>query len=137
MKYFNWKYRYFKKKLKGVHKMIADLEFKRYKTLEIREDIRQEYENARSKLAILEDQAKKEKEAPTMEEGEAKRLDDQKVLLERDISRFKDQIKQLDLEVSGSNPTAEYHDGVQGINQQLEALHELVGMLKDYIRKEI
>ena len=85
-------------------------------------------------MSILEAQIKAQKEKPTMEAGEIARLDDQKVLLERDIERFKEQMKGLDLEVHGSKPTAEYHDGVQGVKQQLEALRELVGMLKDYLK---
>lgn len=114
--------------------MILDLEFKRFKTAEIREEIRQEYDNSRSRLSILEAQIASQKEKPTMEKGEIARLDDQKTLLERDIERFKQQMKGLDLEIQGSKPTPEYQDGVQGISQQLDALRELVGMIKDYIK---
>ena len=62
-------------------------------------------------------------------------MEDTKVILERDIGRYEGQMKQLDLEVAGSNPTAEYPDGVQGINQQIDNLRELSEMLKDWIRK--
>ena len=112
--------------------MIEDLSFKRFKTREIREEIRVEYDNLKSKLSILETQIKAQKDSPTMEKGEIARLDDQKVLLDRDIERYLKQMKGLDLEVEGSRPTAEYPDGVQGINQQLDSLRELIGMLEDY-----
>lgn len=124
---------YFKKKLDGVQCMIWDLEFKRAKTQMIREEIRMEYDNLKSKLSVLEGEIKTEKENPKMEKGEAARLDDRKVLIDRDIERFIGQMKGLDLEVNGSKPTEEYRDGVQGINQQLDSLRELQGMLKSYI----
>ena len=114
--------------------MIWDLEFKRAKTRMIREEIRQTYDNLKSRLHILEEDIKKQKETPTMEKGDIARLDDQKVLLERDITRYEAQMKGLDLEVNGSKQTAEYPDGVQGINDQLDALRELMGMLKEYMR---
>jgi len=131
----NWKYRYFLKKLRGVESMIEDFQFKRFKTREIREEMRQEYDNLKAKLSVLETQIKTQKEKPTMEKGEIARLDDSKVLLDRDIERYANQMKALDLEVEGSKPTAEYHDGVQGINDQLDALRELYQMLQDYIKK--
>lgn len=132
---FNKQKTYFRKKLEGVQKLIWDLEFKRYKTHEIREDIRTLHNDSKSKLAILETQIKSEKEKPTMEKGEIARLDDRKVLFDRDIKRFEEQMKGLDLEVEGSKPTAEYQEGVQGINQQLDALRELQGMLEEYIKE--
>ena len=138
----NWKYRYFLKKLKGVDCMIADLEFKRFKTREIREQIRQEYDNLKAKLSVLETQIKQQAEKPTMEKGEIARLDDQKVLLERDIKRKVEGddglqiigMKQLDMQINGLAPSNEYPNGVQGINDQLEALRELGEILKDYIK---
>lgn len=125
---------YFKKKLQGVQNMIWDLEFKRFKTKEIREEIRQEYDDLRAKLNILDAQILSEKNKPTMEKGEIARLDDKKVLIKRDIERLEGQMKGLDLEIEGSKPCEEYKDGVQGVNDQLDALRELVGMLEAYIR---
>lgn len=131
---FNWKKKYFNKKIRGVECMIEDLIFKRFKTLEIREEIRQEYDNAKSRLAALDEQIKQEKEKPTLEEGEAKRLDDKKVLLEKDIERLENQMKGLDLEVVGTRPSNEYPEGVTGINETLDSLRELLGMLRTYIK---
>lgn len=47
------KKKYFKKKYLSVQKMIWDLEFKREKTLAIREEVRREYDGCASKLHLL------------------------------------------------------------------------------------
>lgn len=130
----SWKYRYFKNKLRGVEKMIEDMEFKRYKTLEIREDVRVEYDNLKSRLAILDEKIKAEKEKPTLSVDEQKRMDDEKVIGERDLDRYKKQIDGMDLDVVGSKPSNEYPNGVNGLNMQLESLQELKGMIKEYLK---
>lgn len=132
------KYRYFSKKLKGVESMILDLEFKRFKTKEIREEVRQTYDGCKAKLLAIETTIKNQKEGdkanPTMEAGDVARLEDEVVRLKRDIERYEAQIKAMDIDVEGSGQTNEYPDGIAGINHQLESLHELVGMIKDYMR---
>ena len=132
---FSWKYRYFVQKRWGVQKMIADYEFKRHKTLEIREEIRQQYDQERARLPILEEQIKNQKENPTLEAGEIARLDDQKVLLEKTIARFLEQIKGLDIEVDGAKPSPEHPEGAQGLNHVLDSLRELTEMLRIYTNK--
>lgn len=131
---FNQKKKYFKKKLEGVVKMIWDLEFKKFKTLEIREDVRMEYDQIKNKLVMLEEQIAAQKANPTLSKDEIARLDDNKVLLERDLERYLNQIKGMDLDVAGSAATAEMPEGHQGINQQLDSLYELKGMVKEYIK---
>ena len=134
-KLFNWKYRYFLKKLDGIDKMIEDLVFKRYKTAYVREQIRREYDHMRSKMEVLKTQIKSEKENPTMPEGDIKRLDDDEVRLNVQIDRKKAQMDQLDIEVNGTNPTAELPEGHQGLEQTLEALRELKNVTKEYIKQ--
>ena len=139
---FNKQKRYFKLKLDGIQKMCWDLEFKRFKTQEIREQIRQEYDELKGRLSVLETRIKQQAEKPTMDKGEIARLDDQKVLLERDIKRKAEGedglqiigMKQLDMQINGLPPSVDYPDGVQGINDQLDALRELNEILKDYIK---
>lgn len=114
--------------------MIEDLKFKRFKTQEIREEIRQEYDNLKSKLSVLDAQIESQKSHPTMKKDEVARLDDKKVLIEKDLKRFEEQMEGLDLEISGSKPTAEYQNGVQGIGDQLDALRELSSMLRSYMK---
>lgn len=116
---------HFKQKLEGTQKMIWDLEFKIFKTREIREDIRKEYESMQSRIQSYKQQIK---------DG-VKGLDDQLILAERDAGRFLGQIKQLDLETEGSKPTSEYPEGVIGIGHQIASLRELQEMLKSWIKK--
>lgn len=132
----NWKYRYFSRKLKGVKSMILDLEFKRFKTREIREEVRQTYDTSKAKLLSLETTIKqeKDKQGKGMAEGDIARLEDETVRLKRDIERYAAQIRQMDIDVEGSRETNEFPDGVAGINQQIDSLRELEGMLRDYIK---
>lgn len=125
------KNQHFQQKLDGVEKMIWDLEFKLNKTGMIREDIREEYDNMKSRIATLDEQIKnwpKDKG-----EGDRKRIEDQKVLAERDANRFEAQMKGLDEEMYGAKPTKENPEGVQGITTQIESLRELISMLKSHI----
>ena len=144
--------------------MILDLEFKKFKTLEIREEIRQEYDNQKSRLNVLEAQIKaqlktekiceihnpeKGKEPVPLQKGkcvceyiekhmeiaEIERMYDQKVLLKRDMGRFLEQMKGLDIEVKGAPPSSENHAGTEGINQTLDSLVELKGMVRDYTKQ--
>lgn len=126
----NWKYRYFLKKKKAVEWAIEDMLFKRFKTLEIREEVRQEYDAMKSRIFTFEEQIKNW--PADKDVGDRKRIEDQKVLAERDRDRFLAQIKQLDIEVHGSKRTNELPDGAIGIDQQIDSLRELVLMIKDY-----
>jgi len=134
MIFTNAKKAYFKNLYKGVEKMIWDLEFKGYKTREIREQVRVQYDDHKAKLDLLEKEIKSENENPTMEKGDIARLEDQKVILTRDSERLLNQLKQMDLDVNGSRPTSDYPEGVTGITQQLDSLHELKLMVRDYIK---
>lgn len=131
---FNKQKSYFKRKNEGVQAMIWDLEFKRSKSQMIREEVRQEYDKSKAKLDVLQSQIKAQKDKPSMEEAEIKRLDDQEVLLKRDIERYEAQMKQIDLDIAGTQPTNEYPDGVSGINDQLDSLMELKVMISQYIK---
>ena len=131
---FNKKKKYFKKKLNGVKCMTWDLEFKRAKTAQIREDIRREYDGVSARLHIIDTQIKALPEDRKNWTDEQKRLDDQKVLLEKDKENYISQMKGLDVEINGSQKTNEFPEGYNGINQQLEALRELQTMLREFIK---
>lgn len=159
------KKKYFLHKADGAQKMIWDLEFKRDKTLLIKEDVRREYDGACSKIHIIENRIKSQLQTPDKicevhnpEKGkervhkdkgkcvcefiqtdfigrdEYERLFDQVDLIGRDRDRYVAQMKQMEVDVHGTIPTNDYPDGFDGINQQLEALQELKGMLKEKIR---
>jgi hypothetical protein len=114
--------------------MIWDLEFKREKTLMIREEVRREYDGTTAKLNVVETQIKSLPEDRKLWTDEQRRLDDKKILLEKDREKYIQQMKVMDLDVHGSKKTNEFPDGVDGITQQLEALRELQGILKSYIK---
>lgn len=123
---------HFKAKLDGVEKMIFDLEFKIFKTKEIREDVRKEYEFMKSRIATLTSQIEnfpKEKD-----QAEKARLEDDKVRAERDATRFEAQMKNIDSEIYGEKPTADNPNGIAGITDQIDSLRELKGMLKSWIK---
>ena len=124
--------KHFKQKLQGVQKMICDLSFKTFKTQEIREGIRKEYDTAKSRKSSLEEEIKNWPKEKT--EADRKGLEDKVVLFDRDIMRFEQQLKQLDLETNGSKPTNEYPDGIAGIKQQIDSLMELRQMIKEWIK---
>ena len=126
---------HFKQKLEGTEKMVWDLEFKIFKTREIREDIRQEYDFMKHRVIGFEERLKVWDVSKDGNEEEKKKHEDQKVLAERDMNRLEAQLKQLDIEISGSKPTNEYPDGVTGITQQIDSLKELQGMVKDWLKK--
>ena len=134
----SWKYRYFLKKLRGVQSMIEDLSFKRFKTQEIREEVRQTYDNQKAKLLSVETTISHERSKPEgdirLPEGDIKRLEDEVVRIKQDVGRYEAQLKGMDMDVNGSKPTNEYPDGHEGIVQHLDSLRELEGMLKDYIK---
>lgn len=126
--------RWFDKKLDGIEKMIWDIEFKRFKVQELRERTRQEYDNQKSKLSVLETQIKAQKDDPKIEKAEIAHLDDKKVLVDRDISRSLEAMKGLDVEIDGLRPSADHPDGVPGVNEQIDALHDLKGIVQKYIK---
>lgn len=127
------KYKYFNKKLQNVEYAILDQEFKRFKTLEIREEIRQNYDNIKARIALLKTKHEEE-EKKGLSKPDLDRIDDDKVRAEAERDRLEKQIKGLDREVYGAKPDQEDHAGYDGIEQTLESLHELVGMIKDYMK---
>ena len=127
---FNAQKTYFKKKQEAVRKMIWDMQFKRFIVLRDREAVRGEYSNLKSRLDSLATQEEALKDNP----GELARLNDLKVILERDIKRAEELMTSKDAEVDGLPKSVDYPDGVTGITQQIDALHELLETTKKYIK---
>lgn len=120
---------HFKRKLRGTREMIWDFQFKIFKTREIREGIRQEYDYLQSRLMTVTQQL----ESKDLDKETRATLEDQEVLLERDATRFLAQMKHLDLEVEGAKPSLDNPDGHEGISMQIENLRELEKMLEEHI----
>lgn len=123
---------HYRNKLEGVKKMIWDLEFKLFKTREIREEIRQTYDGNNARAQVMEAQIKDWPEGKPIEEKGT--MEDQLVLIKRDNERFEAQMRNLDVEMEGTKPTNEYPEGVEGIKMQVDNLQELKTMLEDWIK---
>ena len=122
---------HFKSKLRQTKTLIWDLQFKVFKTREIRESIRQEYDYMKSRIETLTSQVTNFPKDG--DQAEKARIEDQIVLAKRDEERFLQQMKQLDLEIEGARPSEEYPSGVEGVTHQIDSLKELEKMLEDYI----
>ena len=120
---------HFKAKLKATRQMRWDLDFKVFKTKEIREGVREQYDNAKHRLFNL------EKQRDAIEAGKPERDPLQKDIdtLTEDTKRYEGQIKSLDIEVAGAVPGPEFPEGVIGLNDQIDSLRELETMLKEHI----
>lgn len=138
----NWKKKYFKDKLRGVDKLILDLEFKRFKTLDIREDKRIEYDNLKAKVSFLDkemadDDAKKSDDPSKLEAGERARLDDEKVRLLASIERHIKAMEDLDHDIHGVPANDTYPEGIQGMAGQLDMLRELRLVVENAIKERM
>lgn len=122
-----------KRRLQGTREMIWDLQFKVFKTREIREEIRQEYDLMKSRLEHVENQIKNF--PADKDQGDKARLEDDKVRIQNDTNRFLAQMKQLDIEVEGSKKTNEFPEGATGITQNIDSLRELESMIRDYLKE--
>jgi len=123
------KKKHFKMKRDGTQKMIWDLEFKAHKTLQIREEIRQEYDFMNSRIEAFTKQIE-----ATEDKEQREKLEENLKIATSDSERLKQQILGLDLEVTGSKPTKELPEGHTGINMQIDSLRELLGMLNSWIK---
>lgn len=132
------KNRHSREKAQQIKRMLFDLDFKRFKSLIIKEEFRKQYDESMNRLTTLQTTLKfraEEKDSKDQKVvDEYKRLEDEETLLKRDIDRLKAQMDFIDAEIKGSNGTPENPEGVQGINQQLSALRELAEINQKYIK---
>ena len=119
---------HFKHKLDGTRKMIWDLEFKKFKTREIREEIRREYDNKKQALHANEQAVKVEKD-----KGEKASLEDKIVILKRDIERHESQLRDIDAQIDGAKPSSDYPEGVMGISEEIDSMRQIEAMLVEWI----
>lgn len=133
---FNWKYRYFYKKIKGMKRMIEDEKFSRFKTFELREEVRQEYDQERARLAAIDLRIKNKAETiKNIGEGEFKKIEDEKVLSEKRIEALKNEMTILTEKTEGSKPTNQHPEGLIGNTQTIEKLYELIDYVRAYINR--
>lgn len=129
----NTKKDHFLHKLRGTRSLIWDLQFKVFKTREIREEIRHEYDMMKARIEAFD---KKLAEYPADgDQTEKARVEDQRTLALKDAERYLAQIQGLDVEVEGAKPSDAYPNGHDGIMQQIDSLRELEKMLQDWIKE--
>lgn len=131
----NWRYRYWYKKIKGMKKMIEDEKFTAYKTSELREEVRGEYDQEQARLDNLDRRIKNKKDTiAEIGEGEFKRLEDEKIITEAKSKGLQEEMDTLTMKVKGGKPTQEHPAGVIGSEQTIEKLHDLIDFVKHYIK---
>lgn len=132
---------YFKKQVRDLDYQIADLEFKRFKTQEAREEIRKDYDVSKSQLEALisemaTEDAKKGNDPTKLNKDERARLDDRKVIMERNIKRKEVGRDEGDPGAYVMN-LKDFDQAIAVSNSQLDQLRSLKNLLKDYIDKEL
>jgi chromosome segregation ATPase len=111
---------------------IWELEFKVFKAREIREDIRQQYDQMLSRIQMF--QQKIDEWPADGDQGEKARVADDKTRAEAEAARYLRQMQMLDAEVDGIKPSSDNPNGQVGISEQIDGLREVEGMIKDMIK---
>lgn len=133
MLFRNEKLQYFKDKLKSVQKMTWDLEFKLFKTKELREEVRKQYDRVKETVDALNIEIQKRVDQKDKQET-LLALEEKKKPAVNDLKNLTEQLGAFDQEIEGTqlNP-----DGTPSIQSQLDGLYELKLMLNDYIKKNL
>ena len=143
MKYFQKKRfkGYFKSKIKTARYHIWETEFQIFQTKLERESVRKEYDNNKARLELIKAQinSTEGKELQLKNIDEFKRLEDQVVLLEKDVANGETSLKELDILVNGTAPTNTHPEGALGFIEQIKKFRELCLLMerfvKDYLSK--
>ena len=122
------KKKHFTRKANGVEKMIWDLEFKAFKSRELREDTRKRYESMKSRVYSKQTEIENFK---GKDEDKA-RLIDEKTRAENEVKKLEIELNAIDAQLNGSKPTNENPDGVLGINEEIDSYAGLLAMLRDW-----
>ena len=142
---------YFKGRLQGVEQEIWQTEFMRHKAKEVKEGLRVEMTALKSKQGLLQEQIKVHEEKKDLPEAEIARLKDEDVKLEVKINKIiygigmpklkddksVDQVetdklpRETDLNIKDMDRQLGF------LNEKIDSLHELKGMIKEFIKKEI
>lgn len=128
--------KYFQKQYKDLVFQIADIEFKRFKTKEGREELRQEYDKMKSKREVLKEQIELEKKAGKKSIDEIKGMEDDLVRLEQQIKYTEEGKPDSDQSNYVMN-LKDFDSAIALNNSQIDQLRSLRGLLKEYIVKEL
>ena len=142
---------YFNGRLQGVEQEIWQTEFMRHKAKEVKEGLRVEMTALKSKQGLLQEQIKLHEEKKDMPETEIARLKDEDVKLEVKVNKIIYGIgmpklkedKSVDEEETDKLPretdlNIKDMDRQLGfLNEKIDSLHELKGMIKEFVKKEV
>lgn len=114
--------------LSDINRVIWNQEFKRFKALAVREQLRREYDVAISALNAVTPQAAAD------EKNE--KLQDQKKQVEERVNMLKGQIDDMDYRINGALPS-EDREGAIGITQELESSIEMREYIKAFVKHNV
>ena len=120
---------YIKQSIKGIDRRLIDLEFKRFKLEELREGVRREFDRMFEVVETLKAKVFSLKESKG-DENAIKELEGQLEKYTKDLEGLKQQIGQLDGEISSTNPELP-----QSVNSQIEVAQEFKKMLVQYLKQ--
>jgi predicted translin family RNA/ssDNA-binding protein len=129
---FNERKKHIKDRITALKRGLWDLELEKFTALNLREDTRQEYDQAKSRLSLLQAKIDSEKTSPTMEKGDIARLDDDKVRAEKEVERLQNKLRDFDIYIQGSKPCEAYREGVQGLNDKIDSARSMIAMAANY-----
>jgi hypothetical protein len=121
---FNKKKQYFKKMQDDIQRVIWNQEFKRFKALAVREQLRREYDQAADAFTRINAQ-------PDNEQAQK-----DKPVVEQKITQLKGQIDDMEVRLNGVLPT-ETSEGLIGITQELESSIELREYIKAFVKHNV
>lgn len=124
---FNKKKSHFEKMKRDATVVLWETEFQKFTVLELREQTRKQYDQAQQALeAIL----TRLKVSP-----EDKNLQEQKLMMEKTISNFKDKLIAIGTRLEGGQPCALIPDGVPvGMTEDLQNKANRIGMIEWFIK---
>lgn len=122
---FNKKKQFFNKMLADIQKLIWNQEFKRFKALAVREQLRREYDQATDALNRINAQPDNE---------QAKK---DKPMVEQKVNQLKGQIDDMDMRLNGVVPNENNPEGLIGITQELESSIEMREYIKAFVKHNV
>ena len=113
--------------LKDAERTLWELEFSKFRTLNVRESIRRQHDQTKEALNRLEAALK----------GDAKNeaLLKDKAEVDGRLAHIKAQLDDIDARVYGVLPSETYPEGVVGVVQKIDNIIETRSNLQDFIKK--
>lgn len=114
--------------LKDIQRVIWNQEFKRFKALAVREQLRREYDQANDAFNRI-------SAHPDLETNDQLKQEKQKI--EQRLTQLKGQIDDMDLRLNGVVPNENNPEGLIGITQELESSIEMREYIKAFVKHNV